>query len=129
MLLDDYGRWARGSGIAGYPTGHHREGPQFIDDESAIEIDRALVGFKRNKPKVYRVLYMYYVLKLSTIDIAAALNRHCREYRRERLAVEQTEAAYAVRQFGQATKYRADGEAVRYVIDYYTDKLREVLSA
>lgn len=129
MLLDDYGLWARYSGVAGFPTGHHRESPKFIDDDSALEIDRALVGFKKFKPKVYRVLFMFYVLRLGTNEIAADLNTRSHEHRRERLAVEQANGSYAVRQFGQATRYRADGEAVRFVIDHYTEKLKEVLSA
>lgn len=60
-LLYNYGLWSRYSGIKGYFHGNHKHENYVIDDETALEIDRAVMRLKQSRPKVYTLFYMYYV--------------------------------------------------------------------
>ena len=126
-LIDDYGKWARYSGVGGYSTGHHRDGPSFIDDESAMIIDRAFGEIKKTHRRVFKVLEMYYIRRMDVMDIAYVWNRMHRERGRSTHAVEQAGGSYAVRQFGHKTRHGADADLVCVIVEFYTRRIREIL--
>lgn len=82
-LLDDYGAWSSWTGSPGYRTGTRRPGPRFIDDDSALIIDRIMSEVKRVNKKVYLILTMYYAKKLSP-ECIAVIMRDGRPPRRKR---------------------------------------------
>lgn len=126
-LVEDYGRWARYSGIGGYSTGHHRDGPKFIDDDSALVIDRAFGVIRKSHKRVYQVLEMYYIKRMDMLDIACFWNRSNHERGVQRHAIEQADGMYAVKQHGHRTRYGADADLVGDIIRFYTNRLREIL--
>ena len=69
-LIDDYGAWADYTGAPGLKTGTRKPGPRFIDDESALIIDRFFGEIKRKKPKVYKIMFLYYIKKMDVDRIA-----------------------------------------------------------
>lgn len=69
-LIDDYGAWADYTGAPGLKTGARKPGPHFIDDESALIIDRFFGEIKRKKPKIYKIMFLYYIKKMSADKIA-----------------------------------------------------------
>lgn len=69
-LIDDYGAWADYTGAPGLKTGTRKPGPRFIDDESALIIDRFFGEIKRKKPKIYKIIFLYYIKKMDIDKIA-----------------------------------------------------------
>lgn len=74
LLLEDYGRWCRYFGCKGHFKLGHKIESYFIDDESALIIDRAFQKLKDSRPMAFKVLDMYLVGGLDSLDIAVCLN-------------------------------------------------------
>lgn len=74
LLLEDYGRWCRYFGCKGHFKLENRIESYFIDDESALVIDRAFQKLKDSRPMAFKVLDMYLVGGLDSLDISVLLN-------------------------------------------------------
>ena len=72
-LLEDWGRWAsyRAGGPQGYAGGTPGETPRFIDDESALQIERALATLRRTFPRLLLVFLWHYKSGMDADDIEA----------------------------------------------------------
>lgn len=74
LLLEDYGRWCRYFGCKGHFKLENRIESYFIDDDSALVIDRAFQKLKDSRPMAFKVLDMYLVGGLDSLDISVLLN-------------------------------------------------------
>lgn len=74
LLLEDYGRWCRYFGCKGHFKLGHKIESYFIDDESALIIDRSFQRLKDTRPKAFKVLDMHLVGGLDSLDISVILN-------------------------------------------------------
>ena len=72
-LLEDWGRWAsfHAGGPQGYAGGTPGETPRFIDDESALQIERALATLRRTFPRLLLVFLWHYKSGMDADDIEA----------------------------------------------------------
>lgn len=72
-LLEDWGRWAsyRAGGPQGYAGGTPGETPRFIDDESALQIERALATLRKSFKRLCLVFLWHYKSGLDADDIEA----------------------------------------------------------
>lgn len=84
LLLEDYDRWCRYFGCKGhFKLGHKIEG-YFIDDDSALIIDRAFQKLKDSRPIAFKVLDMHLVGGLDSLDIACYFNG-LKKYRKNKI--------------------------------------------
>lgn len=69
LLLEDWGRWERSSiSVRGYghATGTY---PKFIDDFTALKINKAFGKFKAKAPTLAALLTLRYIRNLDALDI------------------------------------------------------------
>lgn len=108
-LLHNYGLWARYFGAVGYlhPGLAHED--YIIDDDSALEVEKALCWLKQSRPNVHRLFAMYYVRGLDEYDILSVL--------KERVAVKRVrhKDRYDATPYDDAVRYLT-GSAVRDII-------------
>lgn len=75
-LLDDWGRWERsGTGIHGFSRGC-LETPKFIDDDSALIVNRAYGRLCKREIKYANLIRLRYIVKLDTVDIVRLAERN-----------------------------------------------------
>lgn len=75
-LLRNYGLWARYFGCVGYKT--HGSSPEsyIIDDDSALQVDKAVQRVLRERrPKLYVLFSMYYIRGFNEYEITSRLKR------------------------------------------------------
>lgn len=75
MLLEDWGRYSRYFGCAGFVGGKTAVMPRFIDDASAEEIDRAMLKLKQGRPQLWALIVMRYIRDMDAADIAAVMRK------------------------------------------------------
>lgn len=108
-LLHNYGLWARYFGAVGYlhPGLAHED--YIIDDDSALEVEKAMCWLKQSRPNVHRLFAMYYVRGLDEYDILSVL--------KERVTVKRVrhKDRYDATPYDDAVRYLT-GSAVRDII-------------
>ena len=67
-LLMNYGIWSRYFGCTGYKS-HHEGVMAVIDDDTALQIDKAVLALKRARPNLYMLFRMSRINSLSEYAI------------------------------------------------------------
>ena len=80
-LLIHYGRWACYLGCSGYATGKQSV-TAWIDDTSALIIDKCFGRLKSKLPAIWYILCMFYVKDMDELDIVITFKKRKRGKRR-----------------------------------------------
>jgi len=67
-LLQNYGQWARYTGVRGLAV-TDRNTSYTIQDDTALIIDRALAQLKVERPAAYKLLKLHYIRGMSASEI------------------------------------------------------------
>lgn len=76
-LAEQWGLWARGGGIQGYPQPLAPPSvgePLLIDEATAGELEKAMCAVRRQRPRLFFLLRQYYVGGFDFGDIASLLS-------------------------------------------------------
>ena len=79
-LLMHYGRWACYLGCSGYATGKQSV-TAWIDDASALILDKCFGRLKSKLPALWHILRMFYVKDMDELDIVSTLKKRKRKKR------------------------------------------------
>lgn len=74
-LLMNYGIWSRYFGCTGYKS-HHEGVMAVIDDDTALQIDKAVLALKRARPNLYMLFRMSRINSLSEYAIMNELKHN-----------------------------------------------------
>ena len=75
-LLYNYGLWSRGGGCRGWFHGLISHESCVIDDDSALQVDKAVQRVLRERrPKLYVLFSMYYIRGFNEYEITSRLKR------------------------------------------------------
>ena len=96
LLLEDWGRYARYFGCAGYGGGKRVDPPRFLDEESAELLDAVMLKLKKSRPQLWRIIVMRFIRDLSVSEMTAILRDH-RKRPKERAGVYRGAHSYGVR--------------------------------
>ena len=72
-LIEQWGIWARFSGCRGYFHGDCSHDVVIIDDDTALELDRAMQSIKAKQHNLYKVLYKHFVQGMDCDDIVSTM--------------------------------------------------------
>lgn len=79
-LLDNFGIWCRFSGCSGYHNSGESES-YVLTDDSAMELDRAMVCIRNNHKLGFWLFKQYYICGRNTVEIAVLMNQYGRKKR------------------------------------------------
>lgn len=116
LLLEDWGRYSRYFGCAGYVGGKTAVMPRFIDDASAEEIDSAMLKLKQGRPQLWDLVKMHYIQGLDAADIAAVMRRG-KKRSKGRPGVTRGSNSYRVRAAELGMLQHADEKTVAALVD------------
>lgn len=68
LLMQNYGIWARYTGVRGLAV-TDRNTSYTIQDDTALIIDRALAQLKVERPTAYKLLRLHYIIGMSASEI------------------------------------------------------------
>lgn len=83
LLLKNYGMWSRYFGCTGYVSHVSESMPTpVIDDDTAMDIEKAVIKLKMRRPNVYKVFRLHYVYDMSPEKISSRIRSENREANR-----------------------------------------------
>lgn len=127
LLLEDWGRYSRYLGCKGYASGNAPVRPKFIDEQSAAQIDGAMLKLKRLRPQLWTLVKLRYIHDMDLDDMVRALTRR-RKRPRARAGIKRTRCSYGVTLAELDMRDRVDAKtlhvllqaAVKMVFDWLT---------
>ena len=120
-LLMNYGIWSRYFGCTGYKS--HHEGVQaMIDDDTALQIDKAVLLMKRERPNLYMLFRISRINSLSEYAIMHELRHNTHHY-----FVLKPETERSVRYLNAQTVRELIVHAERMLLNILEEQLREEL--